>query len=283
MSNFICTFLLASHLRIAGAFCNGDYLIEGLTEISLDCFESTEPERTQIIGRMLLALKKAVQSLKDYYTSPIQTIPLKFPYIISFKMLDDGYEIPFEYEEKLSEGKFVYVVKTGASNYNDVPKLLVVKFVTNYGLDVHKVCANRNIAPKVYGYENINCDWKMVTMEYFSDYKLLTDPPLEKDQKMKLQKKIKDAVQEMHSEGLVHGDLRECNILYKEEEEKNRDGDIQVKIIDFDWGGKEEAVRYPPRLNPNISWPLGVQINKPIKQIHDNDLLQSTIEKYLKI
>ena len=72
-------------------------------------------------------------------------------------------------------------------------------------------------------------------------------------------------------------------IFFIKKEEKNRDGDIQVKIIDFDWGGKEEAVRYPPRLNPNISWPLGVQINKPIKQIHDNDLLQSTIEKYLKV
>jgi len=99
---------------------------------------------------------------------------------------------------------------------------------------------------------------------------------------MKLQEKIKDAVQEMHSEGLVHGDLRECNILYKEEEEKNEDGNIQVKIIDFDWGGKKEAVRYPPRLNPDISWPLGVKINQPIKQIHDSDLLELTIEKYLK-
>nr|CAG8538096.1 15674_t:CDS:2 [Entrophospora candida] len=39
--------LTASHLRIAGAFYNGNYLIEGLTENSLDCFESTEPERTQ--------------------------------------------------------------------------------------------------------------------------------------------------------------------------------------------------------------------------------------------
>ena len=36
---------------------------------------------------------------------------------------------------------------------------------------------------------------------------------------------------------------------------------IQVKIIDFDWGGKEEAVRYLTYLNPDISWPLGVKIN----------------------
>lgn len=235
---------------------------------------------------MLLALKKAVQSLKEYYISPTQAVPLKFPYITSFKV-DDRHEISFEYKEKLTEGKFVYVVETVVetmtSDCCDIPKLLVVKFVTSYGLDVHRSCANKGIAPRIYGYENINCDWKIVIMEYLSDYKLLTEPPLETNQKMKLQKKINDAVQEIHNEGLVHGDLRECNILYKEEEGKNRDGNIQVKIIDFDWGGKEEAVRYPPRLNPNISWPLGVNINKPIKKIHDKDLLQLTIEKYLKV
>ena len=282
LTNFICFFLSASHLRIAGAFYNGNYLIEGLTEISLDCFESTEPKRTQIIGRILLALKNAVQLLKEYYASPTQTVPLKFPYITSFKLLDGECEMSFKYEEKLTGGKFVYVVETMNNDCSDIPKLLVVKFVTSYGLDVHKFCADKGIAPKVYGYENINCDWKMVTMEYLSDYKPLTDPPLETNKKMKLQEKIKDAVQEMHSEGLVHGDLRECNILYKEEEEKNEDGNIQVKIIDFDWGGKKEAVRYPPRLNPDISWPLGVKINQPIKQIHDSDLLELTIEKYLK-
>ncbi|CAG8485934.1 6176_t:CDS:2, partial [Funneliformis caledonium] len=40
-SNLLHLCLSASHLIIAGAFYNGDYLIEGLTEISLDCFEST--------------------------------------------------------------------------------------------------------------------------------------------------------------------------------------------------------------------------------------------------
>ncbi|CAH1766606.1 14170_t:CDS:2 [Entrophospora sp. SA101] len=104
----------------------------------------------------------AVQLLKEYYASPTQAVPLKFPYITSFKLLDGECEMSFKYEEKL----------TG-----------VVKFVTSYGLDVHKFCADKGIAPKVYGYENINCDWKMVTMEYLSDYKSLTDPPLEANQK----------------------------------------------------------------------------------------------------
>ncbi|CAG8590511.1 11831_t:CDS:2, partial [Funneliformis mosseae] len=55
----------ASHLGIAWCFYNGDYLIEGLIRL----FEFTESKRTN--------------NWKD--------------------MLDDGYKIPFEYEEKLSK------------------------------------------------------------------------------------------------------------------------------------------------------------------------------------
>ncbi|CAG8657977.1 8444_t:CDS:2 [Funneliformis caledonium] len=231
--------LNTSHLRIANAFYNRNYLIEGLTKISLDCFKSIEPKRIQIIGRILLALKKA--------------------------LLDDECEMSFKYEEKLTENKFVYVVETINNDCSDIPKLLVVKFVTSYGLDVYKSYADKDIASKVYGYKNINCDWKIVTMEYLSDYKLLIDLSLETNQKIELQKKIKNAVQKMHSERLIYDDLWECNILYKKKEEKNGDGNIQVKIIDFNWGEKEEVVRYPPRLNPIISWPLDIKINQPIK------------------
>ncbi|RHZ84276.1 hypothetical protein Glove_84g161 [Diversispora epigaea] len=286
--------LTASHLRIAGAFYGGNYgghLIESLAEISLDQFESTEPKRTQIIGRILLALKKAVQSLKEYYDSPNQTIPLEFPYVTSFKLLDSECEIQFKYEKRLLFN-FIFVVKKMANGFSSVPEFLIVKFVTRYGLEMHQICANKGIAPKIYGYEKINCDWNMVIMEYLSDYKSLgqipnplepSEPPLKMDQKMRLQEKINDVVKEMHSEGFVHGDLREDNILYKKEEKKSGEVNIHVKIIGFVLGGKENATNYPSYLDPNLSWPFGVGINKPIKKIHDEKLLQSTMERYLKM
>ncbi|CAG8490505.1 7483_t:CDS:10 [Diversispora eburnea] len=294
----------SSHLRIAGAFYedrnyNYYYLIESLTEISLDRFESTEPKRTQIIGRILLALKKAVQSLKEYYDSPNQTVPSEFPYVTSFKLFDSECEIRFKYEKRLTNNNFIYIVKTVVNDFCNIPEFLIVKFVTRYGLEMHQICANKGIAPMIYGYEKINCDWKMVIMEYLSDYKSLKklsadyigytkfpkplEPPLETDQKMRLQEKINDVVKEIHSEGFVHGNLRAKNIFYKKEEENSRDDNIKVKIVDFVFGGKENETNYPPYLDPYILWPCGVSINNPIKKIHDEELLQSTIEHCLKV
>ena len=51
----------------------------------------------------------------------------------------------------------------------------------------------------------------------------------------------------LHKNGLVHGDLRPCNILV------NGEGD--VKIVDFDWSAKSLERCYPENLNGNIIWP----------------------------
>lgn len=264
--------------------------MEGLAEISLDQFQSSEPKRTLIIGKILLALKRAVKALKEYYNHLHSDgnidLSLKFPYIISFELLDNEHEVQFKYKEKLDEGKYVYVVETiekerkGKEKQKEIPELLIVKFVTRYELDLHKFCAKKEIAPMIYGYKEINCDWKMVIMDYLSDFRPLTIPPSKPDA---IKKKILKAVSYIHNEGLVHGDLREYNILYKEKEQKDGNSNIIVKIVDFDWGGKASEVRYPPRLNPTIPWHSDVAIDKPIEKAHDEHLLQLTIRNYLNV
>ncbi|CAG8484573.1 3185_t:CDS:1 [Paraglomus occultum] len=103
-------------------------------------------------------------------------VPVKFPYIASFKLVDGQCEeVSFDYEEKLAGGKFVYIIRVAARK--DIPERLLVKFVTSYGLDIHQFCAERGFAPKLYGHQNINSDWKMVVMEYLPDYKMIADPP----------------------------------------------------------------------------------------------------------
>ncbi|KIM52792.1 hypothetical protein SCLCIDRAFT_63065, partial [Scleroderma citrinum Foug A] len=48
-----------------------------------------------------------------------------------------------------------------------------------------------------------------------------------------------------HNEGFVHGDLRDANILSGD--------DGCVKLVDFDWGGRDGEVSYPtPRLNREL-------------------------------
>ena len=49
-------------------------------------------------------------------------------------------------------------------------------------------------------------------------------------------KELQCLITNFHLEGLVHGDLRDANILCKEE---------YVMLLDFDWGGKDGEVFYP--------------------------------------
>jgi hypothetical protein len=48
-----------------------------------------------------------------------------------------------------------------------------------------------------------------------------------------------------------------------------------IKIIDFDWAGKEGNTIYPMHINPGIKWHQDVGPGKPILRIHDKELLES--------
>ena len=120
----------------------------------------------------------------------------------------------------------------------------------------------------------------MVVMEYLTDYKIIADPPCTRNAVENLRETLEKVVEEMHSMGYVHGDLREGNVLYKEEK-GNEGSSMKVKIIDFDWGGKADEVTYPPRLNPEINWHPDVIIDKPIKKEHDVYLIEAMVKNFL--
>ena len=62
-----------------------------------------------------------------------------------------------------------------------------------------------------------------------------------------------------------HGDLRDTNVLVREDGEK-----LEVKLVDFNWGGEAGEVRYPSAINCFEVWrPLGVTDGVPITKEHD--------------
>jgi Ser/Thr protein kinase RdoA (MazF antagonist) len=81
-------------------------------------------------------------------------------------------------------------------------------------------------------------------------------PPLTKRQ-LEL---VKQAIELLHSQNLVFGDLRVPNILIKDE---------GVMIIDFDWCGKAREARYPATLNDAVDWPEGVGPDAVMLKKHD--------------
>jgi hypothetical protein len=52
----------------------------------------------------------------------------------------------------------------------------------------------------------------------------------------------------LHQGNFVYGDIRGVNIMVKREW---NEGDVtgNVKLIDFDWAGREGSARYPPNVN----------------------------------
>jgi hypothetical protein len=39
---------------------------------------------------------------------------------------------------------------------------------------------------------------------------------------------------------------------------KKFDSEFDVRILDFDWSGKQGVVKYPAFLNTSIKWPKGI-------------------------
>ena len=77
------------------------------------------------------------------------------------------------------------------------------------------------------------------------------------------------AINTLHENGLVHGDLHAANILW-------RDG--EVRFVDFDWAGEVGEARYPGNMNPKINWAIGVGLHKLIRIEHDQHLVKSIYE-----
>jgi serine/threonine protein kinase len=84
-----------------------------------------------------------------------------------------------------------------------------------------------------------------------------------------LKSKIRDIVQRLHDNDLVHGDIRDTNILVDLETSS-----YAVQLLDFDWAGTEGEVRYPERVNTkSIRRPDGVSDRELITKDHDTTMV----------
>ena len=66
----------------------------------------------------------------------------------------------------------------------------------------------------------------------------------------------------------VHGDLRQTNVAVKRGEKG-----WMVKFVEFDWAGPAGLQRFPPCMNSQIDWPIGVGPLAVMFPQHDIDLL----------
>ncbi|CAK4071978.1 unnamed protein product [Aphanomyces euteiches] len=213
--------------------------------------------------RVFASLKAALQDLTSSPNgAPSDLNQSRFPYHDSAVL--DGETVKIRYCKQLE--RFLFSAKVGHSG-----REIVVKFAKQYGRDVHEYCAGHGFAPKLLYLKVLPSNWIFVVMEKLELEPILNAPV---DAKV-IREQVLQAKTRLGDAKLVHGDLRQANILW---DSLNR----RVVLVDFDWSGKTGVARYPPFMNPDILWPEGAETNKPLCTQHDEwwiDLLLSNLEK----
>jgi hypothetical protein len=213
-----------------------------------------DPDNRGATIRLVAALRAitiAVDALIDHHTSMHHTFDksqLSFPCLRHFTGLTDS-AFDIIYTHQLTRRVYRGQDSTG--------RQVIIKFSPiGCCLRAHTLLADHNLAPSVFAIdESLRPFWHVTLMAWVD-----AEPHCNLRQSS-TSNQLRSALQLLHREGLVHGDLRAPNILL------GRDG--RLRLIDFEFAGVDGTAVYPALLNPNIAWPLGVRDGAVLKAEHD--------------
>ena len=87
---------------------------------------------------------------------------------------------------------------------------------------------------------------------------------------------VQEALGLLHAAGYVRGDVRETNIMVKRDG-VDSNGLRDAILVDFDWAGQENIVRYPSNItlnHPDLWRPESVERGGLISSVHDDKMLE---------
>ncbi|KAJ7025983.1 hypothetical protein C8F04DRAFT_966932 [Mycena alexandri] len=224
-------------------------------------WDMSNDEAMEKAARLMRAYSIAITEI-SVYKDPAHSAD--FPDVTSWDDPQHGGQHQFRYVERVP-GHLLFRA-TDESNQR-----LLVKFTKRYSPELHHFCAQKGFAPELKAVVDIGGRWRMVVMADVSEAyhsvgesqefsSIVTHPCLEQ---------FKRAVQGMHNAGFVHGDIRLPNILVHK-----TDVNKPLLLVDFDWGGLANEVRYPGALNPVIQRHSGARSGLCITTDHDTFMLE---------
>jgi serine/threonine protein kinase len=277
-------------MGFGGCVLTTSLTLEMFSNVLLD-FHSSSDAAYLNLARHLAALRKAINSLKTYDTEgdpiefnsqasidfhpypPLALQPI-CPYPTSFVPLGsaDNQRVRFTYEGRVEERTFFFQGKL--CNDADADKLgrICIKFVQAYGSEVHKWCATEGFAPALIANEKLPGGWFMIIMDFLDHSWIPLAEMTERPQAGELANRVHSAVTRLHRNGMVHGDLRDTNLLVKQQ-----GSEFEFMLVDFDWAGYEGTARYPRHINTasQLHRPKDVQDGELIAVRHDVAMLQN--------
>jgi serine/threonine protein kinase len=245
---------------IAGAVYLEKPVIAPLTDY-ISLMETYDTNHKHRIARLFQAFSNGINNLKAFYQQniPAASSNLEFLYPFPCQYVDGQSTVRFSYIEPLK----VDSVKHWKAR-NTEGKDIVIKFTQRYNEAAHKLCATKNMAPQLLYVGKEVYGWCMVVMEYI-DGVTLSQANLTRDVYLEVLEKVEEAIKILHENNIVFGDLRPPNIMVQQ-----NGGNPCVKLIDFDWAGRDQVDCYPPFMNHvHIKWPEGASDGKILQKKHD--------------
>jgi len=242
---------------------------------------------TRYVARVLHSLGRNILKLKDHYNSlatsgSVQVNPLEINIRRFFPSINSYYDdikqtrVYFDYVEPLEVDPACITFRARTKEGDkegDKGGDIVVKFVEDYGEDVHRLLAKEGYAPQLFYFGQIDStdgaptygSLRMVVMEYLPG---ATVAKLQEQGSLRdldgLVTALQGVMKLLHDRGYVYGDLRSPNVIIME--------DYTVKLIDFDWAGKAGIARYPFSISRVIKWPDGVKAGGLITEEQDRTM-----------
>jgi serine/threonine protein kinase len=263
---------------ILGAVITDGVIVQRLTDYIWVGLDSVLYESHLIhVARAFSALKASLKELTSFYESVVPTgdLPAESRYFPSFTAYrsDDGGYVKFKYVGFLENCPDCITLR--ARTETMPAQDIVVKFVDRYGQRAHKMLAEKGFAPELLycgspclddnqsSYQSIS----MVVMEYVNGNTVAVAKQKMSEKLVEtIQSAVRCALDLLHKNGLVFGDLRPPNVMI------TTDG--KVKLIDFDWAGEDGQAKYPSLISQGIAWPEGVEALAVMRKEHDWDMLR---------
>ena len=234
---------------------------------------------TERLRRLYVNLKPdthSMQPAKVLWPNPTLDSPSpEIPGLEFFSKVDRSLGTPIKQTDINEENKrhAIYLARMrvkGSTLTTDV----LVKFAVKYNMVAHRLLAEHEppLAPVLHSCAPVIGDMYMVVMQYIPDASLLNASlPLPAPNLEAVRRDIKQALDLLHAQDLVFGDLREANVLYLPE------GGGRALLVDFDGVGRHGKDRYSACLNPDVG--LGVDGFQVMKKSHDIQNFEKLMER----
>ena len=166
---YSCKMCIGPYIAFAGATWSGKPNVQMLSTAIPCHYHNSDLEMRDKLLRHLGAFRNASRSLEQYYTELTTSGPSDrvsqcnptYPYPTSYTSGSTTHT--FRYSSELtSEHNFVFFANLNSSI--DRQKLCI-KFTHQYGEDVHRFCATKGHAPKLYAVQRLPGGFYMVVME----------------------------------------------------------------------------------------------------------------------